>query len=148
MPACSAKSLSFSMAQTSQIANSDARPLFRSLRRACDSGAAHIANMETTKNGGVNHLSAWRLHAGLTVEKLAELVGTSPGQISDLENGKRGLSLKWLRRLAPLLNTTPGNLADYHPSELKAQVIDIFEAIEERDRMQARRVLESFRATS
>lgn len=145
MPACAANSVGLSISVASQIAKFGARADFHRLDRAHSAPMSHIAGMETDKNGGPNHLRAWRLHAGLTLEQLAAEVGTSPGMISGLENGDRGLSLKWLRRLAPLLNTTPGNLADYHPSEAPAEVIDIWTHISDRDQRRALAILDTFR---
>lgn len=82
--------------------------------------------MAADKNGGPNHLRAWRLFRKLTQEQLAELVGTNPNMIQYLETGERGLSAKWLRRLAPALDTTPGMLLDHDPTLLDSDIIDIW----------------------
>lgn len=50
------------------------------------------------------HLKEWREHAGLTMEGLAERVGTSPGQLSDLEKGKRRYNRDWLEKFATALD--------------------------------------------
>jgi transcriptional regulator with XRE-family HTH domain len=76
------------------------------------------------KNGGPNHLQAWRLHRGLTQQQLADAVGTIKSMITHLESGERHLSAKWLRRLAPVLNTTPGHLLDHHPRDLPPDIMD------------------------
>lgn len=96
------------------------------------------------KNAGPNHLAAWREFRQMTQEDLAEKVGTSPGMISMLENGERGLSAKWLRRLAPVLKTTPGHLLEHDPHNMDTDVLDIWANIAAVDRDQARRVLRSF----
>ena len=83
----------------------------------------------------------------MTLEQLAEKVGTSPGMISMLESGDRGLSAKWLRRLAPALKTTPGHLLEHDPGDIPTDVLDIWASIDIRDRATAIRVLESFRKT-
>lgn len=101
--------------------------------------------METEKNAGPNFLQAWRKFRRMTQEDLAERVGTTKAVISLLESGQRPLSAKWLRKLAPVLKTTPGHLLDHDPNELPTDVIEIWGRIEERDRPQALRVLESFR---
>lgn len=80
--------------------------------------------MNPDKNGGPNHLRAWRLYREMTVEQVAAAVGTSPGQISDLENDNRGLSAKWLRRLAVALKTTPGHLLDHDPFDLPTSLAE------------------------
>jgi DNA-binding XRE family transcriptional regulator len=63
-----------------------------------------IRRMDQAKNGGPNHLKAWRLFRKLTQEQLAGAVGTTQHQIAFLENGDRALSAKWLRRLAPAVS--------------------------------------------
>lgn len=73
-----------------------------------------------------SHLRAWREFRGMTQAELAEAVGTNHNMIGYLENGKRGLSLKWLLRLAPVLKTTPGMLLDHDPYTLDADLIEIW----------------------
>jgi transcriptional regulator with XRE-family HTH domain len=82
--------------------------------------------MDDTKNGGANNLRAWRMHRKMTVEQLATAVGTSAGQLSDLENDNRGLTAKWLRRLSGPLKTTPGHLLDHDPSVLPTDIVEIW----------------------
>jgi transcriptional regulator with XRE-family HTH domain len=48
-----------------------------------------------------------RLAQGLSQESLAERLGYSRGYISELELGKRNLSLRSFERLAADLDTTP-----------------------------------------
>lgn len=77
----------------------------------------------------VNYLRAWREHAGLTQEQLADKVGTAGNVIGLLESGERGLSDKWLRKLAPHLGTTAGHLLDYHPDDVDASFLaEVIEA--------------------
>lgn len=45
-------------------------------------------------------LAAWRAHRGLTQQQLADAVGTTKGEISRLEAGKRRMTLQWLQRIA------------------------------------------------
>jgi transcriptional regulator with XRE-family HTH domain len=73
---------------------------------------------DENKNGGPNHLRAWMEHRGIKGVELANKLGGSvtPGMVSDLANGKRALSAKWLRRLADALETTPGALLDHGPN--------------------------------
>lgn len=81
------------------------------------------------KNGGPNNLKAWREHRHLTQAELAAKVKppTNTNMIQYLENGERGLSLKWLRRLADALETTPGHLADYDPKDVRdAEIFDFW----------------------
>lgn len=98
-------------------------------------------------NGGTNYLRAWREFRKLTQEQLAEKVDTAKAVISLLENGKRPLSDKWLRRLGEVLNVRPGHLLDVDPNEMNADIIDIWARIPEGSKDQARKVLRSFTGT-
>lgn len=147
MPASAASSVgpSVSMPLFSQIAKISASENLCSLRSASARTLLHIANMDTDKNGGPNFLQAWRKFRRMTLQELADRVGTTAAVIHHLEQGDRGLSAKWLRKLAPALDTTPGHLLDHDPNDLPADVIDIFNAISDREKPRALRVLESFR---
>ena len=103
------------------------------------------ANMKMEKNAGPNFLGAWRRFREMSQEELAERIGTTKAVISLLESGDRPLSAKWLRKIAPVLDATPGHLLDHDPSTLPADVLDIWGAIEERDRPRALRALEVFK---
>lgn len=103
------------IALNSQIANFDARAKLRNLPRCEPQRAPHNANMETEKNGGPNYVRQWRERQGLAQKDLAKLIQTSEGNLSDLEQGKRGLNLRWLRRIAEKLEITPGMLVDGPP---------------------------------
>jgi phage repressor protein C with HTH and peptisase S24 domain len=50
-----------------------------------------------------NRLKALREQAGLSMQALAERVGTSAPQINKLEKGERRLTVDWMARLAPAL---------------------------------------------
>ena len=91
---------------------------------------------QTDKNGGPNHLRAWRQFRKMKGAALAKALNISPGMLSDLENSNRQLSAKWLRRIAPHLNTTPGMLLDHDPTELDADIIDIWANADLRERRQ------------
>lgn len=91
-----------------------------------------------------NHLRAWREFRQLTQEQLAEAVGTTPGVLSLLENGKRSISLKWLLRLAPHLGTTPGILLDHDPNDLDNSILEIWGRVPDGEKRQAREILTTF----
>jgi transcriptional regulator with XRE-family HTH domain len=116
------------MAIYSQIANKPASPVFCILHKARNSALPHTANMDQEKNGGVNHLRAWREFRRLSREQLAAAIDppTTGPVIWHLEEGERGLSAKWLRRLAPALGTTPGHLLDHDPKDLNTDILDIW----------------------
>lgn len=95
-----------------------------------------------------NYLRQWREKAGLSQEELADRVGTTKSVISLLENEKRPLSSKWLRKLAEALGTTPGRILDVNPEEANADVLDIWDHIRAKDRATAIRVLRSLTGTN
>ncbi|MES2781913.1 MAG: helix-turn-helix transcriptional regulator [Pseudomonadota bacterium] len=99
------------------------------------------------KNGGPNHLAAWREYRKMTQQKLADAVGTNANMISMLENAERGLSAKWLRRLAPVLETTPGMLLDHNPFDLSADVVDIWTKADTRQKKQLSEIARTLVAT-
>jgi transcriptional regulator with XRE-family HTH domain len=106
------------------------------------------AGMDSDKNGGPNHLKAWRTFRGQTLEQLAVAVDTNANMIGYLESGERGLSAKWLRRLAPALKTTPGMLLDHDPYALDSDVIDIWVNADERQRLQITEVARTLARTA
>lgn len=103
-------------------------------------------SMSDDKNGGPNFLRQWREYRRMTQEALAaECVPPTTGSvISLLEEGERGLSLKWLRRLAPALRTRPGWLADLNPLEADTRTLELVEAVPQDQREQVNRILETF----
>lgn len=109
------------------------------LRDVCDN-----ANVAEDRN----YLRQWREKAKLSQDELAERVGTTKSVISLLENEKRPLSSKWLRKLADALGTTPGRILDINPEEANADVLDIWDHIRAKDRDTAIRVLRSLTGTN
>lgn len=141
MPACAERSdVLISMGQYSQIANIIASPEFRKTGNYTPGPLSHTANMldDDDKNGGPNHLRAWMEHRKVKGIDLAKRLGgnVTPGMVSDLMNSKRALSAKWLRRIAPLLDTTPGMLLDHDPTEMDADIIDMWASASSRQRIQ------------
>lgn len=65
----------------------------------------------------LTEIQRWRLHRGYTQEKLADLTGLSPGQISDLETGEIGFSSESLQLIADALKVSRGQLLDQAPPE-------------------------------
>lgn len=128
------------MHQHSQIANVIASPQNRRTDNYLTCALSHNADMEhdSDKNGGPNHLRAWMTYRGIKGTELAERLGgnVTPGMVSDLVNSNRALSAKWLRRIAPLLDTTPGMLLDHDPTELNADIIDLWSSASMRQRQQ------------
>jgi transcriptional regulator with XRE-family HTH domain len=102
----------------------------------------HTANMDDR-----NYLAAWREYRKLTQEHLAERVGTTKSVISLLENEKRPLSSKWLRKLAEALDTQPGYILDHDPNDINADIFDIWSKIDQVDRARAASILSAFTRT-
>lgn len=120
--------------------------------RPCDDYPLAVCDNATVDR---NYLKQWRERAKgsdgkapMTQEELADKVGTTKSVISLLENEKRPLSAKWLRKLAEALDTTPGRILDVNPDEANADVLDIWDHIRVKDRPTAIRVLRSLTGTN
>jgi transcriptional regulator with XRE-family HTH domain len=61
-------------------------------------------------------LKQWREYRDLTQEQLAERVGWSVGNVSQLERGLQGYSQEGLEALADALNCDPGQLLTVDPT--------------------------------
>lgn len=110
---------------------------YHSLCVAENAALAQMFAMDSyAKNGGPNFLRNWREYRRLSQAELAERVGTNANMIHYLETGERALSAKWLRRLSPALDTTPGMLLDHDPSELDADILDIWGSASSRQKRQ------------
>ncbi|MEE8226919.1 MAG: helix-turn-helix transcriptional regulator, partial [Kiloniellales bacterium] len=57
-----------------------------------------------------NRIRELRKARGLTLKRMAELLGTSNQQISHLEKGRRRLTLEWMERIAEALECHPSDL--------------------------------------
>jgi DNA-binding Xre family transcriptional regulator len=66
------------------------------------------------------YVAEWRKFRGLTQEQLAERVGMSVSNISQLERGLQGYSQEGLESLADALNCDPGHLLMVDPSKDEA----------------------------
>jgi len=56
------------------------------------------------------YLREWRLHKGVTAERLAERLETNKGQISKLENGRQRMNDEWIIGYAQALDIEPRDL--------------------------------------
>lgn len=57
-----------------------------------------------------NRIKEVRKSRGLTLQSLADMIGTDKSQINRLERGERRLTTEWLERLAGALGCTPADL--------------------------------------
>ncbi|MBC8413697.1 MAG: helix-turn-helix transcriptional regulator [Nitrospira sp.] len=62
-----------------------------------------------------DNILLWRLHRSLSQEQLAVLSNIPRPNLSDIEKGKRDITLSTIRSLARALNVSPGTLADANP---------------------------------
>ena len=118
--------MSVSMTPLSQTVTINARAIFHSVCGDAIHNCEHTSQMENDKNGGPNHLRAWREHRGLTQSQLAESVGTNANMIHYLEKGERSLSARWMRDLSRPLHINPGWLIDVDPTNVDSDILDIF----------------------
>lgn len=72
-------------------------------------------------NAQENNIREYRLAAGLSMQALADKIGTSKSQIDKLEKGHRRLTVDWMQRLAPVLDCA---MADLLPEEQSAKAQD------------------------
>lgn len=105
------------------------------------------AERQTVPMPGTNHLRAWRKFRHLTLEEVADAIGTTKAVVSQLETGRTTLSQKWLDRIAPVLNTSAGYLLDHDPNDMPTAILDVWAAIPDENRAQALAVLETFKKT-
>lgn len=98
-------------------------------------------------NDDRNYLKAWREFRKLTQEELADKAGTTKAVISLLENEKRPLSSKWLRKFAEILDTQPGHILDHDPNDMSADIHDIWSRLGKDDRQRAVRILRTLTGT-
>jgi len=81
-----------------------------------------------------NRISELRKARGLTLKRLAELVGTSNQQISHLEKGRRRLTLEWMERIAAALECHPSDLligGTQLRNEKERAMIELFRGLSE-----------------
>lgn len=98
--------------------------------------------LEAYKEASGWYLAAWRDYRGLTLEELAEEVGTSKGVVSDLETGAKRANGQLAQRFnkddvsrfAKALDTTGGFLLDMNPFTVDPDTYDLGSKIQRLDR--------------
>ncbi|WP_370644423.1 helix-turn-helix domain-containing protein [Nesterenkonia sp. LB17] len=102
--------------ETSNVRESSQRTQLRSLERA--SAASQDEGFDLIALGRrVRHL---RKQAGMTLDALAEALGTAPSQLSLLENGRREPKLSQLQQLAKALEVSFDDLFGADPPSKRA----------------------------
>ena len=66
-----------------------------------------------------DNILLWRLHRSLSQEQLATLSSLPRPNLSDIEKGKRDVTLSTIRSLANALGVTPGTLVNGEPPKRK-----------------------------
>lgn len=94
---------------------------------------------------GQNHLRAWRKFRHMTLEEVADAIGTTKAVIQQLETGKMTVSHKWLLKLAPVLGTTPGFLLDHDPNDMDTAFLEAALSVPAERRIQALEILKTFK---
>lgn len=62
-------------------------------------------------------LKQWRKYRGMTQEELADAMGWSVSNVSQLEQGKQGYSDEGLAALSEILRCTPGQILEVDPTD-------------------------------
>jgi transcriptional regulator with XRE-family HTH domain len=95
-----------------------------------------------------NRIGVLRKARRLSLEALAEKVGTTNQQISFLENGKRRLTVDWLVRLAEALACHPWEIISHNlpgaPSPKDVQLLDRFQKMSSAQQDALLKLLEAF----
>jgi transcriptional regulator with XRE-family HTH domain len=97
-------------------------------------------NSETRRK---THIRVWRKHRELTLEKVAESIGVTPGALSQLERGDVSYTQPMLEALAQMFSCEPADLIS-RPPGTQDGLAQVWEAIPVEDRAQALAVLKAF----
>ena len=71
-----------------------------------------------------DNILLWRLHRSLSQERLAALSDLPRPNLSDIEKGKRDVTLSTIRSLANALNVSPGTLVNAEPPKPEPMTIE------------------------
>ena len=88
----------------------------------------------------------WRKHRGYSQERLAEMVGTSKGYLSDLERGVRRYNQEILELLAEALRAEPAHLINVDPTQEENTIFSIYETLTPVQRRQAIAVIKAIKS--
>lgn len=97
-------------------------------------------NLKTRKK---THIREWRKHRGLTLERLSDRIGVTPGALSQLERGDVGYTQPMLEALADALSCQPADLIS-RPPDTENGLQLVWDAIPVADRPKALEVLKAF----
>lgn len=77
-----------------------------------DGGETYPSELVERLVRGDNPVRVWRENRGMTTAALAAAAGVTSSAISQIEGGKRGLSVELLKRLAEVLRVDMDDLVD------------------------------------
>ena len=97
-------------------------------------------NLKTRKK---TQIREWRKHRGLTLERLSDRIGVTPGALSQLERGDVGYTQPMLEALADALSCQPADLIS-RPPDTENGLQLVWDAIPVADRPKALEVLKAF----
>jgi transcriptional regulator with XRE-family HTH domain len=98
------------------------------------------------KTYGPTFIRQWRRHRNLTLERLADRLDVTPGNLSQLERGIIGYSQPLLEALADALGCSVADLLVRDPTDPEG-IWSIWDALEPLQRQQAVAVLKALKRT-
>lgn len=93
-----------------------------------------------------HYLTAWREHAKLSVQDLADRLDAPLQLVEDWESGRSDISGKWLRRIADVFSTTAGSILDVDPGSIAPDLLEIWRDTAARQR-EVRQKISTLRKT-
>ncbi len=92
------------------------------------------------------YIREWRLHRGLTLERLAERIDMQASALSYLERGQSGYTQGTLELIAEALETDPASLMMRNPKDADA-IWSIWDNASEAEKNQISEVVKAIRRT-
>lgn len=90
-------------------------------------------------------IKEWRQHRSLTLEQLAEKVGTTHGTLSRIEHGKIHYRQTMLEAIAEALDVEPGDLLSRNPLDPADELAVLIKSIPKTDMPRVIGVLKALR---
>jgi DNA-binding XRE family transcriptional regulator len=84
----------------------------KAMTEIANGAEAYPAELVERLVNGDNPVRVWREHRGMTTAALAAASGVTSSAISQIESGKRGLSVELLKRLAEVLRVDMDDLVN------------------------------------
>lgn len=115
-----------------------------------------LSEHEALREASGWYLAAWRDYRNLTLQDVADEVGTSRGVVSELETGKPKANgskplrynRDWVDLMSKALQTTRGRLLDVNPFTADPDAMDVFNRVPKKDQAHVLRIVETFAKAS